>query len=124
MKNNEETVLLLSNNISMPHGIAFSTDYKRLYVSNHDEEDAKWYQFDVVWDVDDDDGDDESITSKKRKKKKKKKKKRKGGVSEYEYTQAEVEVSNGFTLSNMKVFYDAEKIRELCLTQFSEQNNL
>ena len=123
MKNNEETVLLLSNNISMPHGIAFSTDYKRLYVSNHDEEDAKWYQFDVVWDVDDDDGDDESITSKKRKKKKKKKKKRKGGVSEYEYTQAEVEVSNGFTLSNMKVFYDAEKIRELCLTQFSEQKN-
>ena len=23
----------------------------------------------------------------------------------------------------MKVFYDAEKIRELCLTQFSEENN-
>ena len=57
----------------MPHGIAFSTDYKRLYVSNHDEEDAKWYQFDVVWDVDDDDGDDESITSKNERRRKRKK---------------------------------------------------
>ena len=115
----EENTVLLSNNVSMPHGLAFSKDYKKLYVSNHDPNDAKWYQFDVIWNVDNDEVD--TANNEKRKKKKKKKKRRKGGTSEYEYTQAEVEASSGFTLSNMQEFYDFTSLHMKCLERFHDK---
>ena len=106
----------------MPHGLAFSKDYKKLYVSNHDPNDAKWYQFDVIWNVDNDEVDTSNNEKRKKKKKKKKKKRRKGGTSEYEYTQAEVEASSGFTLSNMQEFYDFTSLHMKCLERFHDKN--
>ena len=117
----QENTVLLSKNVSMPHGLAFSKDYKKLYVSNHDPNDAKWYQFDVNWDVDSDEEISSNSGKRKRKKKKKKKKKRKGGSSEYDYTQAEVEASSGFTLSNMKEFYDFASLHKKCLEHFNDE---
>lgn len=38
---------LLTKEVSMPNGIAFSPDEKKLYVANSDPENAVWFQFDV-----------------------------------------------------------------------------
>ena len=40
-------VILLDNSLSRPNGIAFSTDFKKLYVSNSDSMHPVWMSFDV-----------------------------------------------------------------------------